>query len=101
LKQFASRGQYRASDRPQDTFISATKCFRSNAEAARNTACAPSPSGYRDGSHRLRQVAVGDDMTLIDIALWLIFIALLALLPVGCIMTRPIKKDVPQADKSA
>jgi hypothetical protein len=85
----------------RDTSASATKCFSSDARTARNTACASLPWGYRNGSHRLRQVAVGDDMTLIDIALWLIFIALLALLPIGCILTRPVKKDAPPADTAA
>lgn len=32
-------------------------------------------------------------MTMTDAALWLILIALLAIVPIGCVMTRPQKKD--------
>jgi len=42
---------------------------------------------------------VGVDMTLTNLGLWVILAALLALIPCGCIMTRPSKKDAPQADK--
>jgi hypothetical protein len=39
-------------------------------------------------------MSVGDDdMTMTDAALWLILIALLAIIPIGCVMTRPKKKD--------
>jgi hypothetical protein len=38
-------------------------------------------------------------MTLVNLALLLIFVALIALVPIGCRMTRPGKKVVPQADK--
>jgi hypothetical protein len=41
----------------------------------------------------------GSTMTLVNLALWLIFAALIALIPIGCIMTRPNKKVVPEADK--
>jgi len=36
-------------------------------------------------------------MNLTDIGLWLILIATIALIPCGCIMTRPRKKDVPES----
>jgi hypothetical protein len=35
----------------------------------------------------------GTDMTMTDAALWLILIALVAIIPIGCVMTRPKKKD--------
>lgn len=64
-------------------------------------ACAAHPPVYRTGSHSARQAGfVGDDMTLINLLLWLNLAALLALVPIGCIMTRPNKKDATQADKS-
>jgi hypothetical protein len=31
-------------------------------------------------------------MTMTDVALWIIFAALIALVPIGCILTRPTKK---------
>jgi len=34
-------------------------------------------------------------MTLINLLLWLNLGALVALVPIGCIMTRPGKKDAP------
>jgi hypothetical protein len=34
----------------------------------------------------------GDDMTMTDVGLWIIFAALIALVPAGCILTRPTKK---------
>jgi len=34
-------------------------------------------------------------MNLTNIGLWLILIAIIGLLPCGCIMTRPRKKDAP------
>jgi hypothetical protein len=34
----------------------------------------------------------GDDMTMTDVALWIIFAALIVIVPVGCILTRPAKK---------
>ena len=40
-------------------------------------------------------------MTLINLSLWLIFAALIAIVPIGCYMTRPGKKDAPQAEKSS
>jgi hypothetical protein len=36
-------------------------------------------------------------MNLTNIGLWLILIAMIALIPCGCIMTRPRKKDAPEA----
>jgi hypothetical protein len=66
------------------------------------TACTPYPPVYRSGSHSLRQAGfVGDDMTLINLLLWLVFAALIAIVPIGCIMTRPSKKAAPQAEKSS
>ena len=49
-------------------------------------------------------MSVGDDDMLTDTmtnaALWVILIALVALIPVGCVMTRP-KKDTPKKDDAA
>jgi hypothetical protein len=36
--------------------------------------------------------SVGDDMTMTDVALWIILAALIVLVPVGCILTRQTKK---------
>jgi hypothetical protein len=38
-------------------------------------------------------------MTLTNLGLWLVLVGLLAIVPIGCIMTRPEKKEVPQAEK--
>jgi len=32
-----------------------------------------------------------------NIGLWLVLIAMIALIPCGCIMTRPRKKDAPES----
>jgi len=40
-------------------------------------------------------------MNLINIGLWLILIAMFVLLPCGCIMTRPRKKDAPESPVSS
>lgn len=32
-------------------------------------------------------------MTMTDVALWLILVAMLAIVPIGCVFTRPEKKD--------
>jgi hypothetical protein len=37
-------------------------------------------------------------MTMTDAALWTILALLIALVPIGCIMTRPKKKANPAAD---
>jgi hypothetical protein len=39
---------------------------------------------------------VGDDMTLTNIALWIIFLGIIAIVPIGCIMSR----RPPSTDKS-
>jgi hypothetical protein len=36
-------------------------------------------------------------MNLTNIGLWLILMAFIALIPCGCIMTRPRKKDAPES----
>jgi len=46
-------------------------------------------------------MSVGDDDmmtdTMTDAALWVILVALLALIPIGCVMTRP-KKETSKKD---
>ena len=44
---------------------------------------------------------VGDDMTLTNFLLWLVLAGLIAIVPIGCVMTRPSKKHVPHADNQA
>ena len=34
-------------------------------------------------------------MTMTDVALWIILAALIALVPIGCVLTRPTTKEVP------
>jgi hypothetical protein len=40
-------------------------------------------------------------MTLVNFLLWLVLGGLVALVPIGCVMTRPSKKNLPQAEKSS
>ena len=40
-------------------------------------------------------------MTLTNFLLWLVLAGLIALVPIGCVMTRPSKKHAPHADTKA
>jgi len=41
-------------------------------------------------------------MTLVNLGLWLVLVGLLAIIPCGCIMTRPKNKlDTPRGDLPA
>lgn len=63
-------------------------------------ACACSPSVYRKAAITCVGWLWGSTMTLINLGLWLVLAALIAIIPFGCVMTRPgKKKEVPQADK--
>ena len=87
---------------PGSPALAATKCFSFKRAGCPIPACAPHPQVYRSGSHSLRQAGfVGDDMTLINFLLWLVLAGLIAIVPIGCVMTRPSKKHVPHADKQA
>jgi hypothetical protein len=40
-------------------------------------------------------------MTLMNVGLWLVLVAMLAIVPIGCIMTRQKKTDAPQPPNPA
>jgi hypothetical protein len=40
-------------------------------------------------------------MTLTNLGLWLVLVGLIAIVPIGCIMTRQKKADVPQHNNPA